>query len=363
MFAFDIFMRWFDVVAQMTALSVMLGPMMKFVRSGRLTRLVLGGACGGFASMEMLQPLVATPGVILDLRTLPVAIAAGFLGRSGGIACLVVAITTRMSIAGVGSYAGVAGLIVVGVASLLWGWRCGVEGKHSFQQLMLLGVVPSLSLPFFLMLPGEIGWSLLKATLPIYFPLNLAGVLLVGWVIDRERILLLQHKKLEIESRTDHLTGMLNRRGLERELEKILPSGVVTELILVDFDRFKSINDKYGHAAGDVVLATVARVIRSEAGPQALIARLGGDEFAVIKLADSGNKYADLADRLVTMVRSTPITLPCGTSISASISIGKAEWISGESLHSLLMRADRSLYKAKAPAKALRSITKSPTAT
>ncbi|OYU37451.1 MAG: hypothetical protein CFE33_20775 [Pseudorhodobacter sp. PARRP1] len=350
MFAFDVLMRWFDVVAQLTALSVLLGPMKKYVPSRRLTRFILGGACGGFSSLEMLQPLVAAPGIILDLRTLPVAIAAAFLGRGGGTAALTVAILTRVSIGGVGAYAGVMGLIVVALAGLFWARRFGVDEKHSVAQLTLLGFVPSLSLPFFLIIPGGVGWGLLQATLPIHVPLNMAAVLLVGWVIDRERILLLQHKKFEAESRTDHLTGLLNRRGLESELSRFLPSGIVSELLLVDFDHFKAINDQYGHASGDQVLVSVAREIASEVGSHALIARWGGDEFAVVKLVSSKINDDDLVSRLIMKVRSTPITLICGATITTSVSIGSAKWVSGETLHSLFLRADQSLYQVKAQA-------------
>jgi diguanylate cyclase len=358
MLAFDVLMRWFDVVAQLTALSVLLGPMKKYVPSPGLTRFVLGGACGGFSSLEMLQPLIAAPGIILDLRTLPVAIAAGFLGRGGCIAALSVALVTRVSIGGVGAQAGALGLIVVSLAGLSWARRFGLDGKHTLAQLMLLGVVPSLSLPFFLIIPGGAGWDLLQATMPIYVPLNMAAVLLVGWVIDRERILLLQHKKLEVESRTDHLTSLLNRRGLEAELARLLPTGIVEELLVVDFDRFKEVNDQYGHAGGDQVLVSVASRIVSEVGSQALVARLGGDEFAVVRLVSSDTYDEDLVDRLITKVRSTPILLTCGATITASVSIGSAKWISGESLHSLVLRADQSLYGAKASAKSRRSIQK-----
>ena len=347
MLALDVLLRWFDVVAQLTALSVLLGPMKKIVTSRSLTRVVLGGACGGFSSLEMLQPLVAAPGIILDLRTLPVAIAAGFLGRSGAVAALAVALVTRESIGGAGATAGMLGLIVVSVAGLAWARRFGVENKHSLPQLMLLGLVPSLSLPFFLIVPGGVGWGLLQSTLPIYVPLNVAAVLLVGWVIDRERILLTQQKKLEVESRTDHLTGLLNRRGLEGELSRLIKTGGLAELLLVDFDRFKAINDQYGHAAGDEVLVSVARIIASEVGSEAFIARLGGDEFAIVKLTSSDGCDDDLAGRLIAKVRSTPITLTHGVTISASVSIGTAKWVVGDTLNSLFLRADQSLYGVK----------------
>jgi len=119
----------------------------------------------------------------------------------------------------------------------------------------------------------------------------------------------------------------------------------------VDFDRFKSINDQYGHAAGDQVLVAVARAITREVGAQALIARLGGDEFAVVRLASLELHDDDLVGCLITRVRSTPIRLACGSTITASVSIGTARWINGESMHSLFLRADQSLYGVKAPEK------------
>lgn len=347
MLVFDILMRWFDVVAQLTALSILLGPMKRFVPSRSLTRLVLGAACGGFASLEMLQPLVPTPGVILDLRTLPVAIAASFLGRGGAGAAVSVALVTRLSIGGAGAIAGVGGLFVVAFGGLLWARFYGLGGKHSVRQLLLLGAIPSLSLPFFLIIPGDVGWGLLKATFPIYVPLNMAGMIFVGWVIDRERFLLRQHIKLEVESRTDHLTGLLNRRGMEEELAQLLPKGAVEELLLVDCDRFKAINDQYGHAAGDQVLIAVAGLIAREAGSEAIVARFGGDEFAVARLAGAAPAFVDIAGRLRRLVQATPIPLPGGETITALVSIGRARWVSGDTFHSMLLRADQALYAAK----------------
>ncbi len=92
-------------------------------------------------------------------------------------------------------------------------------------------------------------------------------------------------RTLEHIAHHDFLTNLLNRRGVERELERLLehlPEGAHASIVYVDLDRFKAINDVFGHAAGDAVVIEVARRLREAAPDDAAVARLGGDEFLVV---------------------------------------------------------------------------------
>lgn len=114
----------------------------------------------------------------------------------------------------------------------------------------------------------------------------------------------------EAEARADHdaLTGLLNRRGFDRELARTLASckryGGDAALIYLDLDGFKRVNDRFGHAAGDRALVTVAEVLKKGVRESDTVARLGGDEFAVI-LNHAGRAIANGKARwLVTAVEA-----------------------------------------------------------
>jgi diguanylate cyclase (GGDEF)-like protein len=136
----------------------------------------------------------------------------------------------------------------------------------------------------------------------------------------------------------DPLTGLLNRRGLERRLAG-LPGGM---LLLFDVDRFKQWNDQEGHAAGDALLASLAGVVRSLIRPGDLAVRWGGDEFLVILPKADGAQGARVAERL--RQGAAGITLGAGP---LCVSMGGALWRAGADLESALLAADGALYEVK----------------
>jgi diguanylate cyclase (GGDEF)-like protein len=139
---------------------------------------------------------------------------------------------------------------------------------------------------------------------------------------------------------TDPLSGLLNRRGLERQSVALLQQHEVVAL-LIDLDHFKRINDCHGHAVGDQVIVNFARAMRCAAPSESLLARLGGEEFAILAPGsiDSGLALAE-AIRATTM--SDDSRLPVVTA-----SIGVATTATGGALETLLRRADDAAYDAK----------------
>ncbi len=157
------------------------------------------------------------------------------------------------------------------------------------------------------------------------------------------------------QARTDELTGLANRRALleaVRERTGTAAPGGVVELLLLDLDGFKEINDSLGHAAGDGLLVLLGQQLRA-AAPGCLVARLGGDEFAVLLPAPgAGGAVPDapgLAGELLAAV-SRPV-LVAGTRVVVAASIGHAavgrSEPAGPDAGELLRRADVALYRAK----------------
>lgn len=150
----------------------------------------------------------------------------------------------------------------------------------------------------------------------------------------------------------DSLTGLPNRGHFEERLRQAIRHAKTTEgevaILFLDSDRFKEINDRFGHAAGDAVLIEVAKRIRGQLREGDTVARMGGDEFAVLlALRGSAEEAKKIADR-ITASMTQPILLPGGASIVASFSIGMACFPEpcGDEV-TLLRVADAAMYEGK----------------
>ncbi|HEX7972531.1 MAG TPA: GGDEF domain-containing protein, partial [Thiobacillus sp.] len=151
----------------------------------------------------------------------------------------------------------------------------------------------------------------------------------------------------------DPLTGLGNRRyfraALERSIESVARSGESVLLLLLDIDRFKSINDTHGHLVGDQVLQAVARCLAGCVRPMDILARYGGEEFAVI-LPNCRPAFGSVvAERIRSTIESLSIAVSPQTCLQVTISIGGAyapEWVRSTA-DLWIERADLQLYRAK----------------
>jgi diguanylate cyclase (GGDEF)-like protein len=150
------------------------------------------------------------------------------------------------------------------------------------------------------------------------------------------------------EAKTDSLTGLANRRGgrtaLEREVQRARRYGRPLSVIVFDIDRFKSVNDRYGHPVGDRVLRAIARTASEAARDTDLVVRWGGEEFLVI-CAESGRAEAC---RLAERLRRRIARLHHGRRrLNVTASFGVCTFVAGEDAAMLAARADQALYRAK----------------
>ena len=147
--------------------------------------------------------------------------------------------------------------------------------------------------------------------------------------------------ELEHVSRTDHLTGLANRRHVEEQLRAVVSAALrhahPAAVLVIDVDHFKSINDQRGHAAGDQVLQQIATTLQASVRTEDILGRWGGEEFIVVAGNTGRESAAVLAERLRAAVESaTPVTVSIGVACTPEVGLR------------LVDVADANLYKAKA---------------
>ncbi len=161
---------------------------------------------------------------------------------------------------------------------------------------------------------------------------------------------------LRVAATTDPLTGVANRRHFMERAEAALaqvrgvPGGhheARLSMLMFDVDDFKQINDRHGHAAGDAVLRAVTGACASRIRACDLLGRLGGEEFGVLLPATGLGDARALAEALRARIAAAETVWPDGTAVRVTVSLGVSTLLPGDTLDSLLARADAGLYQAK----------------
>ncbi|HEY5995960.1 MAG TPA: diguanylate cyclase, partial [Candidatus Deferrimicrobiaceae bacterium] len=149
----------------------------------------------------------------------------------------------------------------------------------------------------------------------------------------------------------DSLTGLLTRREMlrlaDRERDKAIRSGRPLSAILVDIDHFKRINDSRGHGVGDLAIQGLARTMGATLRSYDIICRYGGEEFLAITPEMELGQVVLIAERLRQAVESEAIPVEGAEPIRLTVSAGVSSLANGESIESLISRADAALYSAK----------------
>lgn len=167
-------------------------------------------------------------------------------------------------------------------------------------------------------------------------------------ITERKRL----KDKLQQQAITDELTGIFNRRHFielaHRELKRAIRLNHALAIAVIDIDRFKEINDTYGHAAGDQALVSFSNICQRNLRAIDVLARFGGDEFALLLPEADREQACTTTERLRLALTVTPIDL-AGQLVSITLSCGVATLMSAEeTVETLLSHADCALYRAKA---------------
>lgn len=153
-----------------------------------------------------------------------------------------------------------------------------------------------------------------------------------------------------VEALTDALTLVANRRAFDKALgdacRAMAEQGTPATIMMIDIDHFKSLNDSYGHQAGDAVLRGVAQILRQRIPAENLVARYGGEEFAVVFPTAHAEQVMRVAERARRAVGEGTFDFE-GLSLHVTVSGGLAELLPGETVASVIGRSDDALYVSK----------------
>jgi len=153
------------------------------------------------------------------------------------------------------------------------------------------------------------------------------------------------------EANFDFLTGLVNRKRFERAIEDAIKDfhkkNYPFSIIFVDVDNFKKVNDTYGHLVGDIVLKEIASIFKFYLRANTVVGRIGGEEFCILLPGVEIEDAKNIAERLRKIIENREIKLEDGTVLKVTASFGVTQVKMGDTLKTILERADKALYKAK----------------
>jgi diguanylate cyclase (GGDEF)-like protein len=194
------------------------------------------------------------------------------------------------------------------------------------------------------LMPYALGPALVLATVltpGVSFVVAFVAYYVVGLAVYE---LTISRSEFERISRIDSLSGLLNRRAF---MDSYATSVNPAALVLFDVDRFKAVNDRHGHGAGDEVIVAVATVLADVFGPDHVVARFGGEEYAVLVRGLTTAECMALVEKALKAIEDRAIELEA-EQIHVTVSAGIASFVAQRHFRELFTAADKALYVAKA---------------
>lgn len=313
---------------------------------------VIGGLLFGiYGTVLMNYSFPLNEDTIVDLRHLAIVTAAVYLGGLASVICGLVISILRIAIFGLSSPAIDAGFVMtlIGLSGVYFAYASWSR-LTKIITMNLLGI----TLIFVILVLNSSSMNSLMKVYPLQMTISFVGGIFIYFIAEfinksNEMLFLLERR-----ASTDHLTNLSNRRqfekSLELQLERARENRQKLSLLVIDIDRFKKVNDTYGHSAGDAVLKQLGQLLIEHSRSADMVSRNGGEEFAIL-LLDCGNHQAvAIAESIRQSVEKYLFALPDGTTIRLTISIGVAvfpDHCDEQDDADFFEQADRALYEAK----------------
>ncbi|MET3598559.1 GGDEF domain-containing protein [Martelella mangrovi] len=304
-------------------------------------------ACGALASMT--TPIVLPAGYVFDARAVFIALAGPFAGVGGAVLTAACAATFRILVGGDGMLAGVVGIVIAALAGIVF--IRFMPQKRTAGGFLVLGCLAALMAFSVFLIDFDTAMLLIAGVSVPLTIVNILGVVVLGLALERTRRSAEYLRDVEFNAERDPLTGLFNRRALKqfegRIGQMLAPGRRAGCVVLFDIDRFKLVNDRYGHPRGDEVLQRVAATVTSRMRRSDLVVRYGGEEIAVVLLSTSLDDAWRIAEHIRSRVEKLVFTHDRET-FSVTLSAGIAGFTVGDvPLETAFDHADRALYQAK----------------
>ncbi len=326
------------------------GFVLRHVRLPRRRTYASAVVFAGGAIAAMMNAIEMQSGYVFDTRAVFVVLSPVFGGPVAGLFVSAIAAAFRIWIGGDGVAAGVVGIAMAGAIGI--GFALLGPKVQRFRSLLLLGCLSNLYVLSLLMAGFERAADLFVVIGAPLIVINTVGTVLLGSALESTRRATSYLHDVEFNADRDPLTGLHNRRALsqlEFTIEREAAAGEQKDgcVILFDIDRFKAVNDRYGHPRGDEVLKQVAKTIVTRIRRSDFAVRYGGEEIAIILLSTTVDNGFRVAEQIRTTIEKLEFTFE-GHTFSITISAGVAGFAAGETrLAVALDYADRALYRAK----------------
>lgn len=322
------------------------------IPSNRKSKIIFGLLSGIIGSIMIYFNVKLADYVILDLRHLAIIIAAFFGGTLSTIITTLIIALTRFIFFPISfsTYASIITLLIINISVILISYINVSRLKKSF--LMIICSTTLYSIMFaFVLAHFKLQDTYVENILLSYVPISLFGGFLTFYLSNY--VVTVNHSYLELKKQAqfDYLTGLMNVRQFSSLLEKASKRTRSTNrsfaLLVLDIDHFKTVNDTYGHPAGDEVLRGLSRLLIQSISIKDSVFRNGGEEFSIL-IPDANRESAlNLAENIRKTVEQHQFYLPNGVDLSITISIGVAISTVAQSNTEIIQQADDALYKAK----------------
>ncbi|KAB8126206.1 diguanylate cyclase [Gracilibacillus oryzae] len=317
-------------------------------QSSALKNKIAVGLLSGIFSNILMQYSLDFNNTLVDLRQIPIILAAYYGGSVPAVIGLLLVIAGRFLIGlSTSSFINFILMTLITISTLII-TKFNLSKKIKIIIVLTTSnILVTLSLSYLLQ-----DYEVLLYLIPVYWVISYLAGFISFYVVEYERSSQKLLHRYKVEAATDGLTGLNNVRKFDQIFNKIARQAEhnkeTLSLLFIDIDHFKSINDTYGHKEGDKVLMELSNILKNNVHSADIVSRNGGEEFTVILTNCPVENAKQISEKIRQKVERHPFLLTTGEHIHITVSIGVACYNETTSrARQLIHEADEALYKAK----------------